>query len=213
MALVAAGAVISLSGCGGGGDENQGDGYVSLKKFAAGAISICTVNTVSLEIAPTGKIRNENMPTIDIPPMDSGEGGVQYQADGAVRCSGYIGPRGKRSYEAEFIYQVSGEEVGCIQPMIVDGSLSSDDEEMLNALGFASASDNGNTSLGTMGRVTVKTWSDLKFHFLLDFKTSKMTIYSSATGLLVKYEDGTEGYYSGELVATCPGYNYFVEKR
>ncbi len=218
MALVAAGAVFSLSGCGGGGDESQGDSYVSLKKFAAGAVNIYSINTRSLEITPTGKISDQNRPTIDIPEGAGDEGeGIQYQADGAVLCNGYIGVRGGQSYQAELLYQVSDDAVGCVTPVILDsGSL--DDTPMLNALGYASSADNGSGSNSSGShfaaeRVKVDNWGDLGLQILLDFKTGRMTIYTSGTGFNVIYEDGTEAIYPGALVASVVSFPYIVEKR
>lgn len=215
MALVAAGAVFSLSGCGGGGDGSQGDSYVSLKKFAAGAVNIYSVNTRSLEITPTGKISDQNRPTIDIPPGSGEEGEpIQYQADGAVLCSGYIGVRGGQSYQAELLYQVSEDAVGCITPIILDsGSL--DDTPMLNALGYASKESESNDSVGTtqQKRIKVDNWGDLGLQILLDFKTGRMTIYTSGTGFVVHLEDGSDVWYEGSLVSSVVSFPYIVEKR
>lgn len=216
VAFAAVGAVVSLSGCGGGGDESREDSYVSLKKFAAGAVTIYTVNTRSLEITPTSKISNQYRPTIDIPP-GAGEGteGVQYQADGAVLCRGYIGVRGGQSYQAELLYQVSDDSIGCVTPIVIEpGSL--DDTPMLNALGYA-AYDTGTNSNTVVvydtTRIRVNNWGDLGLRLLLDFKTGRMTIYTSGSGFNVIYEDGTTGIYPGELVSAYVTYPYIVEKR
>lgn len=213
VALAAVGAVVSLSGCG-GGDENQGDNYVSLRKFAAGAVTIYSVNTRSLEIVPTGKISNQYSSVIEIPPSIAAGESTQYQVDGSVLCSGYIGVRGVQHYQAELLYQVSGEDVGCIQPIILEsGSL--DDTPMLNALGYATwkKEDDGDYVTTLYKRIIVNKWGELGLRVLLNFKTGRMTIYSSGAGFEVTYEDGTTGIYPGELLQAEVTFPYIVEKR
>lgn len=214
VALAAVGAVVSLSGCGGGGDENREDSYVSLKKFAAGAVTIYSVNTRSLEIVPTGKISNQHSSVIEIPPSIAEGESTQYQVDGSVLCSGSIGVRGVQRYQAELLYQVSGEDVGCIRPIILDGG-SLDDTPMLNALGYATwKDDEDNYYYGTLyNRLIVNKWGELGLRILLNFKTGRMTIYTSGAGFNVTYENGTTGIYPGELIQAEVSFPYIVEKR
>lgn len=213
VALAAVGAVVSLSGCGGGGDENREDSYVSLKKFAAGAVTIYSVNTRSLEIVPTGKISNQHTSAIEIPPSILGDEGTQYQVEGSVLCSGSIGVRGGQRYQAELLYQVSGEDIGCVRPIILEtGTL--DDSSMLNALGYKTMKDDEwDYSSLLYTRVVVNNWSELGLRILLDFKAARMTIYTSGAGFFVTYADGTTGVYPGELISAEVTFPYIVEKR
>lgn len=218
VALAAVGAVVSLSGCGGGGDESREDSYVSLKKFAAGAVTIYTVNTRSLEIIPTGKISNQHSSVIEIPPSIAEGESTQYQVDGSVLCSGSIGVRGVQSYQAELLYQVSGEDVGCIRPIILDGG-SLDDTPMLNALGYATwKSEEDDYFNGLYNRLIVNKWGEVGIRLLLNFKTGRMTIYTSGAGFYVTYSNSTTGVYTtgiypGELLQAEVSYPYIVEKR
>lgn len=193
MALAAAAVVTAFSGCGSGGDE-MGDGYISAQKFASGAITIRTYNFRALEITPQSKLGNANVNSpITIPPtLPGAEDGMTYETTNAVRCYGTIGVYGGVAYAAEFLYQVSGEEVGCITPTIIqEGAV--DDKHFLNACGFLSTENikdaNGDIVTVSYERITKASMDGDTLQILLNFKTQRLTVITSAAGISVEYID------------------------
>lgn len=221
MALVAVGTVTSLSGCGGGSDEDKGDGYVSAKKFAAGAVSVYAMNTRALEIIPTNKRSNKpSNSAIELPPTTvSGDDVVSYETTDSVLCDGSIGVRGGEHYQAELLYQVSGDKVGCIQPTVIDRS-GLRDPYFLNACGFLSFSDvsDGDLYMSTSDRFVTAAMDSYTIQVLLNFQTRMMTVYTSASGFRILYYDENQQIVttrvSDQRVLTAKSTTpYIVEKR